>query len=140
MNLDLRAQRAAADAHASAPDVDVRSRFAELEHVAHARRRSHAAELAIDGGAASFHLDFGGTLARAATARVNTGVAGVDVTIPASIAARVVAKTTLGAIDASNAFTREGRDYLTAAAVAGETPVLTIEATVTLGQLELRTS
>jgi hypothetical protein len=101
---------------------------------------ANAAELAIDGGAAAFHLDFGGVLARDVIARVNTGVAGVDVTIPADTAARVVAKTTLGAVDASKAFTREGRDYLTAAAVAGETPVLTVEATVTLGQLELRTS
>jgi hypothetical protein len=101
---------------------------------------ANAAELVVDGGAAAFHLDFGGTLMRDATARVNTGVAGVDVTIPASIAARVVAKTTLGAVDASRGFTREGRDHLTAAAVAGETPVLTVEATVTLGQLELRTS
>ena len=101
---------------------------------------ANAAELAIDGGAAAFHLDFGGKLARDATVSVNTGVAGVDVTIPATIAARVVAKTTLGAVDASKSFTREGRDYLTAAAVAGETPVLTVEANVTLGQLELRTS
>jgi len=101
---------------------------------------ANAAELAIDGGAAAFHLDFGGALARDATARVNTGMAGVDVTVPADIAARVIAKTTLGAVDASKAFSREGRDYLTPAAAAGETPVLTIEANVTLGQLELRTS
>ena len=101
---------------------------------------SNATELVVDGGAAAFHLDFGGTLARDAIARVNTGVAGVDVTVPAATAARVVAKTTLGAIDASGAFTRQDREYLTPAAVAGETPLLTVEATVTLGQLELRTS
>src|SRR5262245_5136235 len=101
---------------------------------------ANAAELAIDGGAAAFHLDFGGVLARDATTRVNTGVAGVDVTIPADTATRVVAKTTLGTVDASGAFTRQDDEYVTPAALAGETPVLTIEATVTLGQLELRTS
>ena len=99
-----------------------------------------AADLVVDGGAAAFHLDFGGALARDATARVNTGVSGVDITVPAATAARVVAKTTLGAVDASGAFTRQDREYLTPAAAAGETPVLTVEATVTLGQLELRTS
>jgi hypothetical protein len=101
---------------------------------------ANASELEVDGGAAAFHLDFGGTLARDATVRVNTGVAGVDVTVPASMAARVVAKTTLGSVDASDAFTRRDRDYLTPAAVEGKTPVWTIEATVTLGQLELRIS
>lgn len=101
---------------------------------------ANAAELVVDGGAAAFHLDFGGALARDATARVNTGVSGVDITVPAATAARVVAKTTLGAVDASGAFTRQDREYLTPAAAAGETPVLTVEATVTLGQLELRTS
>jgi hypothetical protein len=101
---------------------------------------ANAAELAVDGGAAAFHLDFGGTLARDARALVNTGVAGVDVTVPANLAARIVAKTTLGAVNASDAYTRQEREYLTPAAVAGKTPLLTIEATVTLGQLELRTS
>jgi len=106
----------------------------------HGLANANAAELVVDGGAAAFHLDFGGTLARDATVRVNTGVVGVDVTVPADTAARVLAKTTLGAVDASKAFTREGREYLTPAAVEGHTPVLTIEATVTLGQLDLRTS
>jgi hypothetical protein len=101
---------------------------------------ANATEIAVDGGAAAFHLDFGGTLTRDASARINTGVVGVDVTVPSETAARIVAKTTLGAVAASRAFAREGRDYLTPAAAAGQTPVLTIEATVTLGQLELRIS
>ena len=47
MNVDVRAHRAAADAHAAAPDVDARRRFTDLQHLAQRRRRTHAASLAL---------------------------------------------------------------------------------------------
>ena len=101
---------------------------------------ANASELAVDGGAAAFHLDFGGALSRDATARVTTGVAGVDITVPGTTAARIRVKSTLGQVDAVDDYMRQDRDYLTPAAASGQTPVLTIEANVTLGRLELRTS
>lgn len=101
---------------------------------------ANAAELSIDGGAAAFHLDFGGELRQDLRGRVNVGVAGVDITVPGGTAARIRAKTTLGRVDAGDGFvTREG-GYWTPAAVNGQTPVIAIEATVALASLKLRTS
>lgn len=101
---------------------------------------ANAAALEVDGGAAAFHLDFGGLLERDARAVVTTGVAGVDITVPGSTPARITAKATLGKVDAARGYEQQGREYLTPAAVAGETPLLTIEANTTLGALELRLS
>ena len=43
MNVDVRARQAAADAHASSPEVDAQLRFADLQCLARQRRRSHVA-------------------------------------------------------------------------------------------------
>jgi hypothetical protein len=101
---------------------------------------ANAAEIAIEGGAAAFHFDFGGTLARDTAVRITTGAASVDLTVPSLTAAKVVPRTTLGSVDAGDGFeTREG-GYWTKGAVSGTTPVLSIEANVSLGSLKLRTT
>lgn len=101
---------------------------------------ANAGELAIEGGAAAFHLDFGGALTRDLRARINIGVAGLDVTIPSSTAAKVTAKATLGGVDVGDGFlTRDGA-YWTLVAANGQTPLLTLEATVALSGMKLRTS
>jgi hypothetical protein len=101
---------------------------------------ANAAEIAVDGGAAAFRLDFGGTLARDASVRITAGAASVELTLPAGTAAKVVPHAILGGVDAGDGFeTREG-GYLTKAAAAGSTPVVTVDANVTLGSLKLRTT
>jgi hypothetical protein len=41
----------------------------------------------LSGGAAGYELDFGGTLSRDAQVNIETGVSGVELTVPASTAA-----------------------------------------------------
>jgi hypothetical protein len=101
---------------------------------------ANATEALIQGGAAAFHIDFGGTLARDVAVKVNAGAAGVDLTIPNATAAKIRTSTTLGGVDAGDGFmTKEGK-YWSEAAVKGEEPVLGIEAMVALGGLKLRLS
>lgn len=101
---------------------------------------ANAAELSVEGGAAAFHLDFGGRLQQDLRARVNVGVAGVDLTVPGETAAKIRAKTTLGRVDAGDGFVTKEGGYWTLAAANGQTPVVTIEATVALANVKLRTS
>jgi hypothetical protein len=64
----------------------------ELENLANA----NFSEMRLSRGAAGYELDFGGTLSRDAEAKVEAGLSGVEIEIPASTAARVIAETTLG--------------------------------------------
>lgn len=99
---------------------------------------ANAAEIAVEGGAAAIHLDFGGTLARDCRARVNVGAASVDITVPGSTAAKISPHSVLAGVDIGDGFqTKEGA-YWTPAAIAGESPVLTIDATVALAGLKIR--
>jgi hypothetical protein len=101
---------------------------------------ANAAEVTVEGGAASFKLDFGGTLGRATAVRITAGASSVELTVPAATAAKIVPHTVLGGVEVGDGFeTREG-GYWTRAAVAGATPVLTIDANVTVSGLKLRTT
>jgi hypothetical protein len=94
----------------------------------------------LSGGAAGYELDFGGVLSRDARVNVETGLSAVEISVPASMAARIVAETTLGSVDVGNGFTKQEGAFLTEGAVAGNTPVLEIRAGVRLGALQLRTT
>jgi hypothetical protein len=97
-------------------------------------------EMRLSGGAAGYELDFGGTLSRDAQVSIETGLSGVEVTVPATTAARVVAETTLGSIDVGDGFTKREGAFSTEGALSGEAPVLAISAGVRLGSLRLRTA
>ena len=106
----------------------------ELGHLANAR----FAELSVEGGMASFTLDFSGTLQQDAHAHIASGLASVEVNVPASTAARVRAESPLGHIDVGAGFTTRVGAFCSPAAAEGQTPVLTIEANIALGRLTLR--
>jgi hypothetical protein len=95
-------------------------------------------EMRLSGGAAGYELDFGGALSRDANVSIETGLSGVEISIPSSTAARVVAETTLGSVDVGDGFTKREGAFLTEGAGAGDTPVLAIRAGVRLGSLQLR--
>ncbi len=97
------------------------------------------AEMAFDGGAASYRFGFGGILRRDAKAKITTSMAPVGISIPSTTAARVVENTVAAALDLGDGFTKKGGAFLTEAALAGKTPVLTIQANISLGSLALRT-
>lgn len=99
---------------------------------------ANAAEIAIEGGAASLTLDFGGTMQRDARVKINVGMASVEVRVPGKTAAKITPHAVLGSVDAGDGFTTREGAYWTEGAVAGGTPVLTIDASVALGSLKLR--
>ena len=106
----------------------------ELENLANAS----FSEMRLSGGAAGYELDFGGTLSRGAEVKVETGLSGVDISVPATTAAKIVAETTLGSVDVGDGFTKEEGAFWTEAGAAGAGPLLTIRAGVRLGALKLR--
>src|SRR5918997_5088190 len=94
----------------------------ELVNLANA----NLSEMRLSGGAASYELDFGGTLLRDAQVSIETGLSGVEVTVPASTAARIVAETTLGSVEVGNGFTKREGAFLTDGTLRGEGPNLAI--------------
>ena len=101
---------------------------------------ANAAEISIEGGAASIVLDFGGELRRDTRVKINAGMVSVEVRVPGETAARIVPHSTLGNVDAGDGFmTREG-GFWTGGAVMGGTPILNIDATIALGSLKLRST
>jgi hypothetical protein len=108
----------------------------ELESLANA----NFSEMRLSGGAAGYELDFGGVLSRDARVSIETGLSGVEFSIPATTAARIVAETTLGSVDVGDGFKKQEGAFLTEGAVGGNSPVLEIRAGVRLGALQLRTT
>src|ERR687898_937092 len=96
--------------------------------------------LEISGGAASYELDFGGVLSRNAEVSIETGLSAVELSVPSSTAARVVAETTLGSVDVGDGFTKRDGAFSTEAALREDGSVLRIRAGVRLGSLQLRTT
>jgi hypothetical protein len=92
----------------------------------------------LSGEAAGYELDFGGKLKWDAEVRIETSFSGVDITVPRSIAARIVAETTLGTVDVGPGFTPSEGAFLTERGMAGNRPLLTIHAEVRLGALQIR--
>ena len=56
-------------------------------------------EMRLSGGVAGYELDFGGALSQDARVSIERGLSGVEITVPAATAARVVAETTLGSVE-----------------------------------------
>jgi hypothetical protein len=106
----------------------------ELENLANA----NFARMRLSAGAASYELDFGGRLSQPAEVMVETGLSGVEIAVPGSTAAEIVAETTVGSVDVGDGFTKREGAFLTGAAMAGEQPLLTIRAGVRLGALQIR--
>jgi hypothetical protein len=105
----------------------------ELENLANANfSRMH-----LSGGAAGYELDFGGELSRDAEVTIETSLSGAEIAVPSSTAAKIVAETTVGSVDAGDGFTKREGAFLTEAAVAGKKPLLTIRAEVRMGALQM---
>jgi Domain of unknown function (DUF4342) len=117
-------------------DVSSGASSLELRNLANA----NLAALNIEGGAASYRLDFSGTLRRDAQVRVTTGVSSVEILVPASTAAKISSEATMGSVNTGDGFMRMEGGYWTKAAVDGKTPVLSVRTSVTLGSLQLRTT
>ncbi len=95
------------------------------------------AEMKVDGGAAAYKFDFGGSLGRDAHARVTAGVSSVEIHVPTSTAARISSESVLASMNVGDGFTKKEGAFWTPAALAGDAPVLTIRANVSVGSLAL---
>jgi hypothetical protein len=108
----------------------------EITHLAN----TNCAELNLEGGAAAYLFDFGGILQRDAHVRVATGLSSVEIRVPATTAAKVVSESLLGGLQAGAGFTQRDGAFWTQPALAGATPLLTIQTNVALGSLRLVTT
>jgi hypothetical protein len=68
---------------------------------------------------------------------IATGMYGLEVAVPASTAARVVAETTLGSVEVGDGFAKKEGAFLTKGTLGEVAPVLTIRAGVSLWSLRL---
>lgn len=106
----------------------------EVHNVANA----NFAEMILEGGAASYKIDFGGDLQRDGHVRISTGISSVELVIPTTTAARLYAESVMGSFNADRKFSKKDGAFWTEAALAGQSPVLTIHMSVALGSLQLR--
>jgi len=96
------------------------------------------AQMKVDGGAAGYKFDFGGTLQRDAHVKITTGMSGVELIIPTTTAAKISAETVMGGLNLGDGFTKKDGAFWTEAAIKGQTPLLTIEVSVSLGGLTVK--
>jgi hypothetical protein len=106
----------------------------EMENLANA----NFVKLNLDGGATNFELDFGGSLQRDASVKINSGMAAVELSVPASTAAKIETDAVLGSTDVGDGYMKREGAFWTEAALAGTTPTLSVFAQVVMGAISLR--
>jgi hypothetical protein len=99
---------------------------------------TNASKVAIDGGAASVTIDFGGNLQRDLDATIRTGMASTEIVVPKTTASRIRTKTTLSGVKVGDGFTVKDGAYSTLAFLGGQKPVLTIDLQAALGSVSLK--
>jgi hypothetical protein len=116
--------------------LDVGSGAVEMrvKHLANA----NAAEVILNGGAASYTFAFDGMLQRDAHARITTGMSAVEIAVPATTAAKVASESFLGSLQVDQGFSKREGAFWTPAAIEGKRPVLSVQTSVALGSLRLR--
>jgi uncharacterized protein YjbI with pentapeptide repeats len=106
----------------------------ELKNLANA----NFSRMRLYGGVAGYGIDFGGKLERDAEVEIETGLSGVDIAVPGSTAAKIVAQTPLGTSDIGDGFDKREGALFTEAGMAGRKPLLTIRAWARQGALQTR--
>lgn len=101
---------------------------------------ANVATMVVSGGAAQYELDFAGELRRDADVRLNTGVAAVELKLPATNAAVVRADAVMGGLRIGDGFTTREGAYWNAAAVAGGQPVIRLAVNSMLGSVRVHAS
>lgn len=99
---------------------------------------ANCSEMRVEGGAAGYVMDFGGTLRRDFHMKIQAALAAIDISIPESISARVMPEAVMGGVEAGDAWMQRDGVFLTLGALADKTPLLTIEAHVVMGSVKLR--
>jgi hypothetical protein len=94
-------------------------------------------QLSLNGGAGKYVLHFGGTLNHDAQVSISAGASKIDLILPERLAVKVQADTQLGSLRADERLIRQKGAYWTEATYAGDTPLLTIIASVSVGALSI---
>lgn len=115
-------------------EIDAGAASIEMENLANA----NFSEMKFSGGVGSYELDFGGTLQQDAHVKISTGVSSVEISVPASTAAKIITAGVLSGLDVGDGFTKREGAFLTEAATGGKTPLLTIHADVSVGSLKIK--
>lgn len=104
-----------------------------------ARRLANAnfTTLRVGTGMAGCAVDLSGRLERDASVRIDAGLASIDLFVPATTAMRLRAKSFAAGIAVTGPVSRDGDEYRTPAATAGAHPLLSVEASLALGQLTI---
>lgn len=101
---------------------------------------ANASIMTLEGGAAAYTFDFGGALQRDTFVRIASGVSSVTIAVPDSTAARIRLESLLNHLELGDGFTKREGAFYTPAAIAGKTPLLSIDTDIALGLLQLRLS
>jgi hypothetical protein len=105
---------------------------------AHQLGNANFRSLQVDGGAASYVLDFSGAGLQGASARISTAMASVEARIPVELAAQVTSENLLGQTRADPGFSWDGGAWLSRAASEGKPIQLRIHSAMVMGQLHLK--
>jgi hypothetical protein len=113
--------------------IDAGAAEIKIKHLANA----NFDEMVVQGGAANFDLDFSGELQRNARVKITAGAAAVVIKAPVDTAVVLHAETVLGSLELVDGFTRKEGAFWNQAALAGKTPRLEVNASVSLGSLKV---
>lgn len=95
------------------------------------------ANLHLDGGQADCLLDFSGRLRYPAQARLTIPEGSLEIHVPTETPTRLAIET-FGTMSIGEGFKRQGGVLLNPAALAGQTPIVSIKATLLMGSVRLR--
>jgi len=98
---------------------------------------TNCAELSLEGGAARYLLDFGGSLKRDMHAQIKVGAAAVEVYVPKATPVKIAHESFLGGVEVADGFMRKEGAYWNEAALAGKTPLLNLNVSLALGLLKV---
>lgn len=95
------------------------------------------ASLKVEGGQADCLFDFSGALQRSAQGRITIPQGSLEIDVLSATAARIMADSLTGTVEADDGFTRKGGAFWTHAALTSQSPLLTLRANVLMGTLHL---
>jgi len=84
-------------------------------------------------GAGNYTLDFSGTLKRAATVNIDSGISQITIIVPQGVSAQVTLKGALSNVNMNGAWQKSGGNYVN----SGSGPQITIYVTMGAGNLQL---
>ena len=85
------------------------------------------------GGAGNYTLDFSGTLKRAATVNIDSGISQITIIVPQGVSAQLTVKGALSNVNMNGAWQKSGGNYVN----SGSGPQITIYVTMGAGNLQL---